>query len=115
MIMRPVRILSLSSIVSAPSCLSSSACSGSDGNFGASVPCSETGRNLPKPSGLKTLDTDVQVQLLQRVDRHAASEPRGDDRSGRSSADEIEIVAEQRTVAEPLFDRGLYDLEKLKG
>jgi hypothetical protein len=38
MIMRPVRMRSPSSVVSAPSCASRASCIGKDGNFGAKIP-----------------------------------------------------------------------------
>ena len=112
--MRPVRILSLSSVVSAPSCLSSSRCSGSEGNLGANLPWNEFRKELCQTAGLEDARADVSVQLLQRVDRHAAGEARRDDRSGRSAADEVEIVAEQRVVPEALLDQGLNDLQELQ-
>ena len=70
---------------------------------------------LSDPGGLKDARADARVQLLQRVDGHAASEPRRDDRSGRGPADEIEIVTEERLVAEPRLDQGLDGLKKLEG
>ena len=46
--------------------------------------------------GLEDARADTRVELLQRVDRHAARKSRRDDRSGRRAADEIEIIAKKK-------------------
>jgi hypothetical protein len=82
--------------------------------LGRELSLQRVGKELAEPSRLKDVRADAQVKRVQRVDSHAASEPRRDDRSGRGSADEIEIIANQRVVAEPLFDQGLYRLKELE-
>jgi hypothetical protein len=58
------------------------------------------------------LSPEIGVELLDVLHRHATGETRGDDRTGRRAADEIEIVAKQQVrVVSPLAKHGLDDLE----
>ena len=71
-------------------------------------------RNL-RPLWHEDLRAKAVVERLESLDRHAAGEAGGDDRAGRRAADEIEIVAEQRSCrSEPRSEQGLDGLEKFE-
>ena len=107
MIMRPVRILSLSSVgVRSERAVERSAAAPCTWNFGATK---------PRTSRHEDLRSKAIVEALEVFDRHAAGEAGGDDRAGRGAADEIEIVAEQEIrVISPLSEKDFNGLEEFE-
>ena len=84
------------------------------GELGCQLSLERLWKELCQTTGLEDARADVSVELPQCVDRHATSDARRDDRSGRCAADEVEIVAEQRVVPEALFDQRFDDLQELQ-
>src|SRR3984957_24151 len=80
------------------------------GKLGAKFSLQGLRQELTESARLEDIGAQLFVDSLQRADGHATGESCGDDRSGRGSSDEIEIIAHQSVVAEPLFDQGLYRL-----
>src|SRR6185437_11224031 len=85
------------------------------GELGGEFSLQRLRQELAESARLEHVAAHLLLQILQRVDRHAAGEACGDDRPSRGPADQIEIVAETGLVAEPRLDQGLHGLQELEG